>query len=445
MGISTEGDWGTGAHATLAASFSFNTATSALTATGVGLLVVATDNISPDSGETNLHTGVSGGAGTWTKLGEYTNGNGAAAAGVTTSLWLFNASGAVAVGTGITITLAEAVVDKACSGHAFTRDADKLLRIVPGTFPQYAEVDAAAGFGASTISGLASKQYLFIRALGKEANSTGNITPTSSYGTFAAARSRNDANAILVRGERRVVTATSQTSNPTFSVVGDGASVFVALEEYVPTGNPVGSGGGAIDTVLSGAGKAKAKGAAQVTGGLVLSGPGRAIVEGTGAGSFGVALAGSGQVGPRSVSGAGAGNIGVSLSGTGRLVAKGLLTISVGIGASGSGRAKVTGAGAAAIGTGLAGQGAGVDTRQSGQGSAEIAVALLGFGRVPAKGAGAATAGVNLSATGSQRQPSVLHTITREGHWRSLSFDGVFNDAPRDGVWMQRERAARWA
>lgn len=210
MSISTDGDWGTGADATSGTSFSFNTATTALAAdTGFGVLIVVSDNVSTNDGETNLHTGVSGGTGVWTKLAEYTNGEGAAAAGVTTSLWIFEATGSVPTGTTVTITLASAVVDKTCSGHAFSKAADKRIQIAAGSSPQFNLTDAAAGFGSATIAGLSAVSRLFIRACGKEANTTGNISPTSSYGTFGVQRSRNNADAVLVRGERRVINATS--------------------------------------------------------------------------------------------------------------------------------------------------------------------------------------------------------------------------------------------
>lgn len=235
MAIASVGTLGTGVHSTSATSFTLTTVTNALAAGDFAILSVVTDNTSTTDANSSDHTSVTGGTGTWTKLGEYTNGNGAAEAGVTTSLWLFEATGTNAIGTVITMNLATARIDKAAGFWKFTKAAGNSIRLVTGTTnPINNGVDAANDFGSVAFSGLASASRLYYRALGKEANSTTNITPSTNFTAGANARSRNSAAAVLIRNEFRVNTSTGETSNPTLAVSGDTAGVFAALEEYIP-------------------------------------------------------------------------------------------------------------------------------------------------------------------------------------------------------------------
>lgn len=233
MAIASVGTLGTGAHSTSASSFTFTTATNTLAAGDYGVLTVVTDNIATADGVSNNHTTVSGGTGTWFKLGEYTNSPGGVAAdGATTSVWMFAASGTVNTGTTITITLSSNATDKTCSFWKFTVAAGKLLAST--NTPLTSEVTASNDFGSSAFSGLASTARLYYRGLGKEANSTTNITVSTNFSAISAARSRNNAAAMIVRGEFRINTSTGETSNPTLAVSGDTAGVFVTLEELDP-------------------------------------------------------------------------------------------------------------------------------------------------------------------------------------------------------------------
>lgn len=236
MAIASGGTLGTGVSSTSSTTFTLTTATNTLAAGDYAILVVTSDNTATADGDSTDHTSVSGGTGTWTKLGEYTNGNGAAAAGVTTSLWRFEATGAVATGTVITITLGTARVDKVASFWKFTVAAGKVLELdtEPATNPIGNGVDASTGFGSVAFSGLTSLSRLYFRGLGKEANSTTAITVSASFTAITGNRSRNNASAILLRGEFRINTSTGETSNPTLAVTGDTAGLFAALIEADP-------------------------------------------------------------------------------------------------------------------------------------------------------------------------------------------------------------------
>jgi hypothetical protein len=81
---------------------------------------------------------------------------------------------------------------------------------------------------------LASAARLYFRGLGKEANSATSMTPSTSFTQITGTRSRNNADAIMLRGEFRINTSTGETSNPTLAVSGDNAGIFMALVEADP-------------------------------------------------------------------------------------------------------------------------------------------------------------------------------------------------------------------
>ena len=236
MAIASVGALGNLTHSTSSSSATLTTTTNALSSSGdLGLFVFVTDNITTTDGATNDHTSVTGGIGTWTKLGEYTNGEGGAAAGVTTSLWLFQSTGANAIGTVFTFNLSSAVVDKAGQGWKVTVAAGNSLQNSAAV--QSNATDAANGYGSAAHSGLSSLSRIYFRALGKEANTTTNITVSTSFTRLAAmVRSRNNVDSVCAHGEFRINTSTGETSNPTLAVTGDTAAVFAALEEYTPGG-----------------------------------------------------------------------------------------------------------------------------------------------------------------------------------------------------------------
>ena len=187
MAIASVGTLGTGASSTSSTTFTLTTATNTLAAGDFALLTVVSDNTATADGNTNTHTGVSGGTGTWTKLGEYTNTvGGAAADGVCTSVWLFEASGSVATGTVITITLSAARIDKCASMWKYTKVAGNSIRVDPDSTTITNGTDGAVDFGSVTFTGLPSQERLYYRGLGKEANSTTALTLTTNYTAITA-------------------------------------------------------------------------------------------------------------------------------------------------------------------------------------------------------------------------------------------------------------------
>lgn len=226
---------GTGAASTPSAgTLAMTTATTILAVGNIGILVGISDNTSTVDGDNGEVTGVADSVGNrWVKLGEYTNSpTGAGADGVTCSVWMTQCTIQLGTGGTITITYGSNRVDRCCSAWAFTIGAGKVL---VGAAPKVtSEVNGAVGYGSSAFSGLVSLARLYFRGLGKEINSTTDITPSTSFTAITLTRSRNNASAVIVRGEFRINTSTGETSNPTEADSGDTAGLFFALDERTP-------------------------------------------------------------------------------------------------------------------------------------------------------------------------------------------------------------------
>ncbi len=165
----------------------------------------------------------------WQFAGRYSNSTSGVAH---VELWVCRVVNELAFGTVITATFAGAVVDKCMATREWSVAAGKTLIQTAEASAVGNEVNAANGFGSANYMSLTSKQRAYLRVLAKQANSTTNITPTASYTNWGITiRSRNNASAIIARGELRTLTATGETSNPTLAVSGDTAGMFFALEE----------------------------------------------------------------------------------------------------------------------------------------------------------------------------------------------------------------------
>lgn len=231
MAITSVGTAGVVGHSTSTSSWSTALDVGSLAANDWIVFLVAADNITTTDGDSNDHT-LTGESLTWVKLGEQTNGNGSAAAGVTLSLWMARNTTGSTIGTfDFTVTFASAVVDKCATAWKF--GAGSTLAYVTGS-RQYNTTDGSTGYGSVSISGLPSIERLYFRALAKEANASSQITVSTNFTALTTVRSRNHADAVLARGEFRINTSTGETSNPTHAVSGDTVGIFVAISEGEP-------------------------------------------------------------------------------------------------------------------------------------------------------------------------------------------------------------------
>jgi hypothetical protein len=198
------------------------------------IAVVTSDNLSSSDGETNTHQSISHGSLTWTKVKEWTNANGGAGNGVTTSVWFTQNDTGGNLGSGNTIgtvNFSSSVTRKCCGVHAFNATALYVHQTVTN------DGDASSGFGSTSTSGLSSQEYLHFAAYGKEVNSTASLTLSSGFdGSIANQRSDATADAIIVRGEFDIATTTGVTANPTFTPSGDWSTILVAFAETAPSG-----------------------------------------------------------------------------------------------------------------------------------------------------------------------------------------------------------------
>lgn len=202
------------------------------------LLAVASDNVTTTDTNSNDHTGMSTTAGatvTWTKLYEYTNGQGGANSGVTVSLWagvvVDDDAGTI---TNTTVTFSASLTKKAYAYERFTTSASAVVTEV-GT-RQVTAVDGNANPGSLTLGSLSSREHLWFRGIGQETNSDTDMTATGSWTRFAggaAASTTGGGAAANIRCdiEWLISTATTATSAPTLGASCDNVSILVALDE----------------------------------------------------------------------------------------------------------------------------------------------------------------------------------------------------------------------
>jgi hypothetical protein len=228
-------------------SSSWSPTTSAQLDSGnAGVLVIAVDNNDTSDGNTNLCSSVTDAAGnTWVKAREFTNSQGTVDIGATVCIFYTKASANLSSGGQITITLAAAKTAKAVAGWEFTMGSANTLSVEDGAGLANDSADA----GSMTLSGLANREHLFIRAVGIESSIT-SYTASTNYTACTHSSSTTSgggsATNMGARCEFRILSGTGDSSNPTTSA-SDQASAYVAINEDAPQGG----GGGPRRTFIS--------------------------------------------------------------------------------------------------------------------------------------------------------------------------------------------------
>ena len=199
------------------------------------IVAMGFDNIGTTDGDLSEVASVVDSAGnTYTKLKEQTNGNGAAAAGGTVSLWYTKVTSELALGGTITATLSAATTAKAISAWEFSVTAGATITLEGSTSAVHDLADPAA----MTIDSLANQEYLWFVADVEETPNTGTYTPDADYTAIDKNGTTGDAGAtnILVAGGFRIFTGTADTYDADTGADRDGAQVYVALKEAVAAG-----------------------------------------------------------------------------------------------------------------------------------------------------------------------------------------------------------------
>lgn len=248
MAFASAGSFGT-ANSTTSDTTLALTPTVTLEVGNLALLVIAADNVaagtSPNSEfgfkNSNVSSVTDTGSNTWHKLGEVT-GVQSSAGGAAVALYYSIITTQLTTGSTVTVTFGSAIACKAASGWEYTIGGSNLAveRIrFRGT--------AAADPPSMTLDDLPSREYLIFRARATETNNTA-FTNTTNYTaiTNAVANTGTLLTSMAADGEFRIVTATTETSDPT-KTAADGADIMIALWEgsqsssspWVVTGNAI--------------------------------------------------------------------------------------------------------------------------------------------------------------------------------------------------------------
>ena len=210
-----------------------------------GIAIFASDNVSGTDGFTNLHSSmtdsVPASGNVYTKVYEYTNGQGSAAAGVTLSVWIVEMPNGYSTNTnGMQLNLSNAVVAKAGFMSLYTVDVGNTIQPVSGalTGGPYDNVTLPS----LSLSGLTNKEYIFHRINAVERDGVTYTRDTANgwlwwntnliFGqtTTGGAAVSN----VGVSNESKVVTTTGAIDNMTSDIAADMVSILIAFEEVTP-------------------------------------------------------------------------------------------------------------------------------------------------------------------------------------------------------------------
>lgn len=193
------------------------------------VVIAACDNASTGDAETTLMSVSDNVGNTYTKLGEYTNGDGAAGAGVTTGLFASKLTTALATTDTITLTLTSAVGTRAMVFQEFSGAG---INRVGRT---YGVADVATSGPSLTVSGLPATEHLWLGVDGTEglADTYTRDADYSSAGVRSTTGGNADTN-IAVWGGYRIAALASDTYQSSNTVARDWASMLVAIDEVPP-------------------------------------------------------------------------------------------------------------------------------------------------------------------------------------------------------------------
>lgn len=206
-----------------------------LTTDHIVVICIASDNNGTTDGNFNeISLSDPGKTNTYTKVTEFTNGQGAANAGATVAAFVMKVVDNTQVGFDATITGSPGATAVTC--WDFTIGGGNVVT-TSGT-PQTLANDGADA-GSITLGSLANAEHLFVRCGAVESSGT-TYTQSTSYTSFTHTSSTTSGGGSAAnmgaRGEFRILTATSDSTDPTTSA-SDQASIMFALDEgAAPTG-----------------------------------------------------------------------------------------------------------------------------------------------------------------------------------------------------------------
>lgn len=191
---------------------------------------VATNNAGASDGNTSEHAISDTDGNTWTKLREYTNAEGAGAAGVTVSLHATKVTTQIDTTDTITLTCATSVATKTMCFWEASVAGGKTFQLNTG---QNGEASASTTGPSMTIGSLANAEHLFLAMEGLEGPSGDSYTRDADYTSAASRGTTGSTDDTNITGflSRRILTATGDTYQGSNSPARDWGSVFVAVDE----------------------------------------------------------------------------------------------------------------------------------------------------------------------------------------------------------------------
>jgi hypothetical protein len=226
------------------------TTTGVLNAGELGVIVLALDNTNTSDGDQNIVSSVTDSAGnTWSKAAEHQNGQSGQTlpGGTICSIWYVVATSTLNSGGTISVSFAANLDARAATHWAFTKGASTTISVGGANTVQGDGINLPS----LTLSGLTSREYLWIRGSSCETSSDSYVASTNFTAfTVTNAKSTGGASATnqCARGEYRIATATSQTTDPDQGNF-DSASILVAFYEAAGgTITPSSVGGGLTPT-----------------------------------------------------------------------------------------------------------------------------------------------------------------------------------------------------
>ena len=165
-----------------------------------------------------------------TSIGENEQDPGANNAGAAVGIFILTAAAQQNSGVTVSVDLAAAKASKGLSCWEFTVGAGNTYSVIGSEQKE----DTSADAGALTIGSLSSAEHLWVRAIASETTNAAIGTQTTSYTVFTStqATTGTEATSMGIAAEFRIVTATTETSNPTMSdTSADRASSMIALDE----------------------------------------------------------------------------------------------------------------------------------------------------------------------------------------------------------------------
>lgn len=196
------------------------------------IMVIATNNNATGDGDFSEVTSITDPrSNTWTKLREFTNGQGAAAAGATVSVWQTKVTTAHVVGDSLTINFSFSPAAKAATAWKFTVGVGNVVTVDAAGDAAYDGVDV----GAADLTP-PNVEHLWIRAIAHEGPVGDAFTKTAAYqdnmvknGTTGGGAATN----MSVAAEFDIFTGTTNSSDPTYTAA-DHATMLLALLESAP-------------------------------------------------------------------------------------------------------------------------------------------------------------------------------------------------------------------